>query len=209
MEDLGELGHFQPGDAPHISPVPAEEEKGGSDSRHQTSDKDLVVINTQQQQHTSHPGNAQLPQPHSHLHNGKQCIGSVAVPCPPPSSPPGQLAGGEPQIQEPIQGDLPPGSPCPSPSCPSPNPSSTEASGDEGSGSPVAQLPDWMAPGEQVWVGKRSGTVHYVGGVEFAKGIWVGVQLDLAVGKHNGTVQGGLLPLSSRPRGVRQALLSH
>uniref|UniRef100_A0A8K9UN37 Kinesin family member 13A n=1 Tax=Oncorhynchus mykiss TaxID=8022 RepID=A0A8K9UN37_ONCMY len=133
MEDLGELGHFQSGDAPHISPVPAEEEKGGSGSRHQTSDKDL--------------------------------------------------------------GDLPPGSPCPSPCCPSPNPSSTEASGDscsgdEGSGSPVAQLPDWMAPGEQVWVGKRSGTVHYVGGVEFAKGIWVGVQLDLAVGKHNGTVQG-------------------
>jgi hypothetical protein len=40
-----------------------------------------------------------------------------------------------------------------------------------------------MAPGEQVWVGKRSGTVHYVGGVEFAKGIWVGVQLDLAVGE--------------------------
>ncbi|XP_038832379.1 kinesin-like protein KIF13A [Salvelinus namaycush] len=193
MEDLGELGHFQPGDAPHISPVPAEEEKEGSGSRHQTSDKDL--INTQPQQHTSDTGTARLPQPHSHLHNGKQCVGSVAVPCPPPSNPPGQLAGGEPQIQEPIQGDLPPGSPCPSPSCP--DPSSTEASGDScsgdegsGSGSPVAQLPDWMAPGEQVWVGKRSGTVHYVGGVEFAKGIWVGVQLDLAVGKHNGTVQG-------------------
>ncbi|KAM9404252.1 kinesin-like protein KIF13A isoform 1-T1 [Salvelinus alpinus] len=191
MEDLGELGHFQPGDAPHISPVPAEEENEGSGSRQQTSDKDL--INTQPQQHTSDTGTARLPQPHSHLHNGQQCVGSVAVPCPPPSNPPGQLAGGEPQIQEPIQGDLPPGSPCPSPSCP--NPSSTEASGDscsgdEGSGSPVAQLPDWMAPGEQVWVGKRSGTVHYVGGVEFAKGIWVGVQLDLAVGKHNGTVQG-------------------
>ncbi|XP_026989078.2 kinesin-like protein KIF13A isoform X2 [Tachysurus fulvidraco] len=55
---------------------------------------------------------------------------------------------------------------------------------------PVAQLPDWMAPGEQVWVGTRSGTVHYVGGVEFAQGIWVGVELDCAVGKHNGTVQG-------------------
>lgn len=183
MEDLGELGHFQPGDAAHISPVPAEEEKECSGSRDQTSDKSLVVINPQQQQRSSH-----LPQPHSHLHNGKQCVGSVAVPCPPPSIPPGQLAGGEPQVQEPIQGDLPPGSPCPSPSCPSPNPSSTEASGDscsgdEGSGSPVAQLPDWMAPGEQVWVGKRSGTVHYVGGVEFAKGIWVGVQLDLAVGE--------------------------
>ncbi|XP_055760221.1 kinesin-like protein KIF13A isoform X1 [Salvelinus fontinalis] len=188
MGDLGELGHFQPGDTPHISPVPAEEEKEGSGSRHQTSDKDL--INTQPQQHTSDTGTARLPQPHSHLHNGKQCVGSIAVPCPPPSNPPGQLAGEEPQIQEPIQGDLPPGSPCPSPS-------STEASGDScsgdegsGSGSPVAQLPDWMAPGEQVWVGKRSGTVHYVGGVEFAKGIWVGVQLDLAVGKHNGTVQG-------------------
>ncbi|KAG7242100.1 hypothetical protein INR49_024146 [Caranx melampygus] len=47
-----------------------------------------------------------------------------------------------------------------------------------------------MAPGEQVWVGKRRGTVHYVGGVEFAKGIWIGVKLDMAVGKHNGTVQG-------------------
>ncbi|XP_066498896.1 kinesin-like protein KIF13A isoform X2 [Hoplias malabaricus] len=55
---------------------------------------------------------------------------------------------------------------------------------------PVAQLPDWMAPGEQVWVGTRSGTVHYVGGVEFAQGIWVGVELDRAVGKHNGTVEG-------------------
>ncbi|XP_026139166.1 kinesin-like protein KIF13A isoform X5 [Carassius auratus] len=65
---------------------------------------------------------------------------------------------------------------------------SVDSSEDENG--PVAQLPDWMAPGEQVWVGKRSGTVHYVGGVEFAKGIWVGVELDLAVGKHNGTVQG-------------------
>uniref|UniRef100_A0A8C7IWN6 Kinesin family member 13A n=1 Tax=Oncorhynchus kisutch TaxID=8019 RepID=A0A8C7IWN6_ONCKI len=123
-------------------------------------------------------------------------VPSQPLPTTSPSSPVSiPNSGGEPQIQEPIQGDLPPGSPCPSPSCPSPNPSSTEASGDscsgdEGSGSPVAQLPDWMAPGEQVWVGKRSGTVHYVGGVEFAKGIWVGVQLDLAVGKHNGTVQG-------------------
>lgn len=49
---------------------------------------------------------------------------------------------------------------------------------------PVAQLPDWMAPGEQVWVGSRSGTVHYVGGVEFARGIWVGVELDRAVGAY-------------------------
>ncbi|XP_054637397.1 kinesin-like protein KIF13A isoform X4 [Dunckerocampus dactyliophorus] len=115
---------------------------------------------------------------------------------PPPASPPGvttlskaqTLTGGDPLVREPAQGDVPPhGSPCPSP-----NPSSTEPSGDSSGdeSTPVAQLPDWMAPGEPVWVGKRRGTVHYVGGVEFAKGIWVGVKLDLAVGKHNGTVQG-------------------
>ncbi|XP_013767694.1 kinesin-like protein KIF13A isoform X3 [Pundamilia nyererei] len=103
------------------------------------------------------------------------------------SSAPALRAGGEPPIQEPAQGDLPHGSPCPSP-----NPSSAEPSGDSSGdeSTPVAQLPDWMAPGEQVWVGKRRGTVHYVGGVEFAKGIWIGVKLDMAVGKHNGTVQG-------------------
>ncbi|XP_056617812.1 kinesin-like protein KIF13A isoform X3 [Triplophysa dalaica] len=64
------------------------------------------------------------------------------------------------------------------------------ADSSEDENAPVVQLPDWMAPGEQVWVGEWIGTVHYVGGVEFAKGIWVGVELDLAVGKHNGTVQG-------------------
>ncbi|XP_045900572.1 kinesin-like protein KIF13A isoform X5 [Micropterus dolomieu] len=104
-----------------------------------------------------------------------------------PSSGQTPRAGGEPPIQEPAQGDLPHGSPCPSP-----NPISAEPSGDSSGdeSTPVAQLPDWMAPGEQVWVGKRRGTVHYVGGVEFAKGIWIGVKLDMAVGKHNGTVQG-------------------
>ncbi|MEQ2188329.1 hypothetical protein GOODEAATRI_013823 [Goodea atripinnis] len=106
---------------------------------------------------------------------------SAIKPLPTPqSSGPAQRAGGEPPIQEPAQGDLPHGSPCPSP-----NPSSAEPSGDSSGdeSSPVAQLPDWMAPGEQVWVGKRRGTVYYVGGVEFAKGIWIGVKLDLAVGK--------------------------
>ncbi|KAM8870194.1 kinesin-like protein KIF13A isoform 2-T2 [Spinachia spinachia] len=103
------------------------------------------------------------------------------------STAPCQRAGGEPPVEEPAQGDLPHGSPCPSP-----NPSSAEPSGDSSGeeSTPVTQLPDWMAPGEQVWVGKRRGTVHYVGGVEFAKGIWIGVKLDMAVGKHNGTVQG-------------------
>uniref|UniRef100_A0A4W6DMY7 Kinesin family member 13A n=1 Tax=Lates calcarifer TaxID=8187 RepID=A0A4W6DMY7_LATCA len=109
---------------------------------------------------------------------------------PAPSSALAPRAGGEPPIQEPAQGDLPHGSPCPSP-----NPSSAEPSGDSSGdeSTPIAQLPDWMAPGEQVWVGKRRGTVHYVGGVEFAKGIWIvfkSVMLDPPTGKHNGTVQG-------------------
>ncbi|XP_075883883.1 kinesin-like protein KIF13A isoform X3 [Nelusetta ayraudi] len=137
--------------------------------------------------------------------SGSDCVAAAATPnatgdpvpdkVPSPSTgspstapPPGPAprAGGEPPIQEPAQGDLPHGSPCPSP-----NPSSAEPSGDSSGdeSAPVAQLPDWMAPGEQVWVGKRRGTVHYVGGVEFAKGIWIGVKLDMAVGKHNGTVQ--------------------
>uniref|UniRef100_A0A672J6P9 Kinesin family member 13A n=1 Tax=Salarias fasciatus TaxID=181472 RepID=A0A672J6P9_SALFA len=109
---------------------------------------------------------------------------SVSHPAVPPSVTPSPTqaprAGGEPLVQEPAQGDLPHGSPCPSP-----NPSSTEPSGDSSGdeSTPVAQLPDWMAPGEQVWVGKRRGTVHYVGGVEFAKGIWIGVKLDMAVGE--------------------------
>lgn len=104
----------------------------------------------------------------------------VTPPSTAPSSAPALRAGGEPPIQEPAQGDLPHGSPCPSP-----NPSSAEPSGDSSGdeSTPVAQLPDWMAPGEQVWVGKRRGTVHYVGGVEFAKGIWIGVKLDMAVGE--------------------------
>lgn len=62
-------------------------------------------------------------------------------------------------------------------------------SSEDEEGVPVTQLPDWMAPGEQVWVGTRSGTVHYVGGVEFAQGIWVGVELDRAVGVYKITFE--------------------
>lgn len=123
-------------------------------------------IPTPSQVHTLPPASAP-PTPHT-------CVSTVTKSAPAPR------AGGEPPIQEPAQGDLPHGSPCPSP-----NPSSAEPSGDSSGdeSTPVAQLPDWMAPGEHVWVGKRRGTVHYVGGVEFAKGIWIGVKLDLAVGK--------------------------
>ncbi|XP_041104446.1 kinesin-like protein KIF13A isoform X2 [Polyodon spathula] len=54
--------------------------------------------------------------------------------------------------------------------------------------SPV--LPAWMVVGEHVCIGNKTGTIHYVGLVDFSEGMWVGVELDLPAGKHDGTVQG-------------------
>lgn len=162
--------------------------------------KNAEHLETGDNQHLDLPGNGiSVQSAASKYPNNADCAGVADVPtatrvsdkAPSPSSTAAPLpaarssastprAGGEPPIQEPAQGDLPHGSPCPSP-----NPSSAEPSGDSSGdeSTPVAQLPDWMAPGEQVWVGKRRGTVYYVGGVEFAKGIWIGVKLDLAVGE--------------------------
>uniref|UniRef100_A0A8C2U572 Kinesin family member 13A n=1 Tax=Coturnix japonica TaxID=93934 RepID=A0A8C2U572_COTJA len=52
-------------------------------------------------------------------------------------------------------------------------------------------LPSWVAVGEQVCVGSNKvGTVRYVGTVDFSSGIWVGVELNVQSGKHDGTVKG-------------------
>ncbi|XP_051467835.1 kinesin-like protein KIF13A isoform X1 [Apus apus] len=52
-------------------------------------------------------------------------------------------------------------------------------------------LPSWVAVGEQVCVGSnKMGTVRYVGTVDFSAGIWVGVELHVQLGKHDGTVKG-------------------
>ncbi|KFQ39088.1 Kinesin-like KIF13A, partial [Mesitornis unicolor] len=52
-------------------------------------------------------------------------------------------------------------------------------------------LPSWVAVGEQVCVGSnKMGTVRYIGTVDFSAGIWVGVELNVQQGKHNGTVKG-------------------
>ncbi|KAJ8415837.1 hypothetical protein AAFF_G00403940 [Aldrovandia affinis] len=119
-----------------------------------------------------------------HMHNGKESVGAQLDH--PLAS---QNASQETQCQEnapPLSQVHPPPATADRP--PSPNHPVDSSSGDEGP--PVAQLPDWMAPGERVWVGEKVGMVHYVGGVEFAEGIWVGVELDFPAGKHNGTVQG-------------------
>lgn len=45
-------------------------------------------------------------------------------------------------------------------------------------------LPSWVAVGEQVCVGSnKMGTVRYVGTVDFSAGIWVGVELNIQMGK--------------------------
>jgi len=45
-------------------------------------------------------------------------------------------------------------------------------------------LPSWVAVGEQVCVGSnKTGTVRYIGTVDFSAGIWVGVELNVQLGK--------------------------
>ncbi|NXA46972.1 KI13A protein, partial [Nothocercus julius] len=64
--------------------------------------------------------------------------------------------------------------------------------GEEGAAADQAHvLPSWVAVGEQVCVGSnKMGTVRYVGRVDFSAGIWIGVELNVQLGKHDGTVKG-------------------
>uniref|UniRef100_A0A8B9ISU1 Kinesin family member 13A n=1 Tax=Amazona collaria TaxID=241587 RepID=A0A8B9ISU1_9PSIT len=57
--------------------------------------------------------------------------------------------------------------------------------GEEGASADQAHaLPSWVAVGEQVCVGSnKMGTVRYVGTVDFSAGIWVGVELNVQLGK--------------------------
>ncbi|XP_073534919.1 kinesin-like protein KIF13A isoform X3 [Phyllobates terribilis] len=57
-------------------------------------------------------------------------------------------------------------------------------------------LPSHTAPcllslGDQVCIGdNKFGTVRYIGTVDFSRGVWVGVELHVQLGKHDGTVKG-------------------
>uniref|UniRef100_A0A3Q3GB92 Kinesin family member 13Bb n=1 Tax=Labrus bergylta TaxID=56723 RepID=A0A3Q3GB92_9LABR len=61
----------------------------------------------------------------------------------------------------------------------------------EGDAAANAILPDWLKEGEFVTVGtNKSGTIRYVGPTDFAKGTWVGVELEVPAGKNDGSVGG-------------------
>uniref|UniRef100_A0A665WE68 Kinesin family member 13Bb n=1 Tax=Echeneis naucrates TaxID=173247 RepID=A0A665WE68_ECHNA len=63
--------------------------------------------------------------------------------------------------------------------------------GEEGDAAATTVLPDWLKEGEFVTVGaNKSGTVRYVGPTDFAKGTWVGVELEVPAGKNDGSVGG-------------------
>ncbi|NXX79912.1 KI13A protein, partial [Urocolius indicus] len=63
---------------------------------------------------------------------------------------------------------------------------------EEGASADQAHIvPSWVTVGEQVCVGSnKMGTVKYIGTVDFSAGIWVGVELNVQLGKHDGTVKG-------------------
>lgn len=61
---------------------------------------------------------------------------------------------------------------------------SLEIISDTEEGDDTAVVPEWLKEGEFVTVGtNKSGTVRYVGPTDFAKGTWVGVELEVPAGE--------------------------
>ncbi|XP_032071138.1 kinesin-like protein KIF13B [Thamnophis elegans] len=53
------------------------------------------------------------------------------------------------------------------------------------------EIPDWLKEGEYVTVGtNKMGIVRYVGPTDFQEGTWIGVELDLPLGKNDGSIGG-------------------
>uniref|UniRef100_A0A8C5N4C2 Kinesin family member 13A n=1 Tax=Leptobrachium leishanense TaxID=445787 RepID=A0A8C5N4C2_9ANUR len=60
-----------------------------------------------------------------------------------------------------------------------------------GEDNPTCASPSLLAVGDQVCIGdNKFGTVRYIGTVDFSQGLWVGVELHVQLGKHDGTVKG-------------------
>ncbi|KAM9307981.1 kinesin-like protein KIF13A isoform 2-T2 [Gastrophryne carolinensis] len=55
----------------------------------------------------------------------------------------------------------------------------------------TSESPCFFSVGDQVCIGgNKFGTVQYIGTVDFSRGVWVGVELHVQLGKHDGTVKG-------------------
>ncbi|XP_069939378.1 kinesin-like protein KIF13A isoform X4 [Cherax quadricarinatus] len=69
------------------------------------------------------------------------------------------------------------------------------------SNKPRAPLPDWCEVGESIQIRpyNYSGVIVYIGHTEFAPGTWIGVELDVPMGKNDGSVN-GVRYFASRPK---------
>jgi len=81
------------------------------------------------------------------------------------------------------------------------NPSNTRDSSQNRDGSRT--LVNQYQVGDRVNVaGQRRGTIRFVGETEFAKGLWLGIELDDAVGKNDGSVNGVSYFVCPKNKGV-------
>lgn len=55
----------------------------------------------------------------------------------------------------------------------------------------AGEVPEWLKEGEYVVVGtNKTGIVRYIGPTAFQEGTWIGVELDLPLGKNDGSIGG-------------------